>query len=149
MSGAPAAGAALIRRLDAALAVSSQLRVEDVADVVAAGYRSIVCNRPDGEGTDQPAFEDVRREAQRCGAEARYLPVAHPGACAARAPDFRAALRDLPGPVLAYCRTGNRSALLWSLAGAAGGGGRQRTLILPAPGGAGRRISDARRQPRR
>ena len=48
--------------------------------------------------------------------QARYIPIAGAWSPMTTPPHSRAALRDLPGPVLAYCRSGTRSATLWSLA---------------------------------
>ena len=107
------------RRIDDGLAVSPQLVEDDLAGLRAAGYRSVICNRPDGEGTDQPEFEEIRAAAREAGLEARYLPVRSGRVSDEDAAAFAAALRELPGPAVAYCRSGTRSATLWSLASAA------------------------------
>jgi sulfide:quinone oxidoreductase len=39
------------------------------------GFRAIICNRPDGEGMDQPTFEEIEAAARPSGLEARYLPI--------------------------------------------------------------------------
>ena len=103
------------RKISDLLSVSPQIAPEDVAKARAAGFRAIVCNRPDGEGADQPSFEEIEAAARAQGMEARYIPVT---AGMVRDDDAEAmgvAMRELPGPVLAYCRTGTRSATLWSL----------------------------------
>jgi len=98
------------------LAVSPQIMPADVKAVSEAGYRSIICNRPDGEGADQPGFDDIAAAAKKAGLETLYLPIVSGKVGDGDATDFGAALDRLPGPVLAYCRTGTRSATLWSLA---------------------------------
>jgi sulfide:quinone oxidoreductase len=40
-----------------------------------AGFRSIICNRPDGEGNDQPTFSEIEEAARAAGLEAYYMPV--------------------------------------------------------------------------
>ena len=94
--------------------VSAQITAADMDAIKAAGIRAIICNRPDGEGVDQPSFEEISAAAKAVGIEACYVPVqagmVRDGDVAA----FSAALKDLPRPVLAYCRTGTRSATLWS-----------------------------------
>jgi len=104
-----------IRKIDNRLAVAPQIAVDDLPRLAAEGYRAVICNRPDGEGGDQPAFEEVERAARECGIEARYLPVASGLVRDADAQDFAEAMGALPGPVLAYCRSGTRSATLWAL----------------------------------
>jgi sulfide:quinone oxidoreductase len=105
-----------VNRIDEGLSVSPQIGPEDVPDLAMMGFRAIVCNRPDGEGPDQPTQEEIGAVARAAGLEMRYLPVVAGMVSDEDAAAFAAALRELPGPVLAYCRTGTRSATLWSLA---------------------------------
>lgn len=97
------------------ISVAPQIRPEDVADLAQQGFRSIICNRPDGEGADQPVFEEVEAAAKTLGLEARYLPIVAGKVTDQDAQAFGALMETLPKPVLAYCRTGTRSATLWSL----------------------------------
>ncbi len=97
------------------LSVSGQIAPSDVAALAAAGYRAILCNRPDGEGADQATFEEIAAEAEQAGLEARYLPVVSGKVTDEDAAAFGRALDELPGPVFAYCRSGTRSVTLWSL----------------------------------
>nr|WP_291896511.1 bifunctional protein tyrosine phosphatase family protein/NAD(P)/FAD-dependent oxidoreductase [Maricaulis sp.] len=78
-----------------------------------------MCNRPDGEGADQPTFDEISAAAQAAGLEALYQPIVAGRVQDEDAAKFGEALSSLPGPVLAYCRTGTRSATLWSLHSAA------------------------------
>ncbi|MET4129811.1 TIGR01244 family sulfur transferase [Roseovarius sp. MBR-6] len=104
-----------IKTITDALSVSPQIAPGDLAAIKAAGFRAVICNRPDGEGADQPNFEEIEAAAHAEGLEARYLPITAGMVRDQDAGDFGRALRELPGPVLAYCRTGTRSATLWSL----------------------------------
>ncbi len=97
------------------LSVSPQITVEDVTRLAGLGYRSIICNRPDGEGADQPTFEEIEAAARKAGIEARYVPVVAGKVQDSDADAFARAMDELPKPALAYCRTGTRSATLWSL----------------------------------
>lgn len=104
-----------IRKIDDRLAVSPQISADDLAGLSAQGYRAVICNRPDGESGDQPSFDEIERAARQNGIEARYLPVQSGLVRDQDALAFAEAMRALPGPVLAYCRTGTRSATLWAL----------------------------------
>jgi len=106
------------RAISADLSVSGQITADDVRKIADQGYRAIICNRPDGEGMDQPNFEEIEAAAKALGLEARYLPVTSGKVTDADAEAFAGLMRETPGPVLAYCRTGTRSATLWSLASA-------------------------------
>ena len=96
--------------------VSPQIRPEDVAGIAALGYRSILCNRPDGEGADQTPAAEVEAEARRLGLGFAYVPVVSGQIDGRNVEDFRAAIDRLEGPVLAYCRSGGRCQNLWMLA---------------------------------
>ncbi|MGE0419792.1 MAG: TIGR01244 family sulfur transferase [Acetobacteraceae bacterium] len=112
-----------IKSLSPTVSVAPQIRPEDVAAIAAAGFRAIICNRPDGEGADQPGFEEIDRLATEAGLATAYLPVISGKVTDEDAAGFGELLDRLPGPVLAYCRTGTRCATLWSLTAAARGRG--------------------------
>ncbi|TCS66238.1 sulfide:quinone oxidoreductase [Primorskyibacter sedentarius] len=105
-----------LKPISDSLTVSPQITVADIPELARQGYRAIICNRPDGEGADQPTFEEISAAAKSAGMEAAYVPVVAGKVLDADADAFGDAMRELPGPVLAYCRTGTRSATLWSLA---------------------------------
>jgi sulfide:quinone oxidoreductase len=101
--------------LSAGLSVSEQITPGDIKAIKEAGFRAIICNRPDGEGADQPTYREIAEAAKKAGLEAAYLPIVSGKVTDADAAAFDTALTELPGPVLAYCRSGTRSATLWSL----------------------------------
>ena len=105
-----------IKTLTTGLSVSPQVVAADMKAIKDAGFRALICNRPDGEGSDQPTFDEIAKAAKAQGLEAIYLPIVSGMVRDEDAAEFDAALTALPGPVLAYCRTGTRSATLWSLA---------------------------------
>lgn len=104
-----------IRRVTQDLAVSPQISPEEMAEVKAAGFASIVCNRPDGEALEQPTFAEVQAAAQAAGLVSLCLPVASGGMSETHVDAMAQAWPDLPKPVLAYCRSGTRSITLWAL----------------------------------
>jgi len=105
-----------ITEITPAYSVSPQIDPADVAGIATLGFRSILCNRPDGEAADQPPVDAVRAEATRLGLGFAYVPVVSGSIDAGNVADFRAALASLPKPVLAYCRSGARCQNLWLLA---------------------------------
>lgn len=103
------------RQLTDELAVAPQIAVVDVADIKTAGFRSIVCNRPDGESFDQVDFSEIEAAAKAEGLDIVWQPISTGGLSDADAAQFGDIIRRLPKPVLAYCRSGTRCAALWSL----------------------------------
>ena len=97
------------------LAVSPQIAPGDVGEIMQSGYRSIIVNRPDGEAADQPTYDEIDAACKAVGLETRYVPVQTGMVTEENIAEFAQALRQLPEPVLAYCRSGMRSAMLWSL----------------------------------
>jgi len=103
------------------LAADGQIALADLPGLAKQGFRAVICNRPDGETADQPTFAEIAAAAREAGLEALHLPVVSGRVSDTQAAEFAAALARLPAPVLAYCRTGTRSATLWALAEAAQG----------------------------
>lgn len=105
-----------ITSLDASISVSPQINVADVEGIAALGYKGIICNRPDGEEPGQPTSAAIRQAAERHGLSFAHVPAVS-GAISDRDVDGMArALASLPSPILAYCRSGARSAKLYGLA---------------------------------
>ncbi len=102
-----------IRKITDDFSVSPQIGVADVAAIAAAGFRAVICNRPDGESADQPRSGDVAAAVTASGMEWRMLPVTQVSRADVDA--FSKALAELPKPVLAFCRSGTRCTTLWSL----------------------------------
>lgn len=97
------------------LSVSPQVLVEDIEAIQAAGFKSIICNRPDGEGEDQPNFAEIEAKALSLGLSCLYQPVVSGKITPHDAITFEASLQKLEAPVLAYCRTGTRCITLWAM----------------------------------
>ena len=106
------------KRLSDRLSVTPQIDPADMQALAAAGFRSVISNRPDGEEPNQPDWATIERAAHDAGMEARHIPVT-PGAITDEdAARFGAALDELPGPIVGFCRTGARSTSLWALSNA-------------------------------
>jgi sulfide:quinone oxidoreductase len=81
------------------LSVSSQITTSDIDAIAAAGFRSIICNRPDGEAADQPTFEEIEAAARAKGLTARYQPVVSGKVRDEDAKAFAALIAELPKPL--------------------------------------------------
>jgi sulfide:quinone oxidoreductase len=103
------------RSISPRLSVSPQITTDEVAEAKDLGFRAIICNRPDGEEPGQPTFQEIEAAAQELGLPIRHIPIIPGMMTDADATEFRNALADMPGPILAYCRSGARSAALWTL----------------------------------
>lgn len=102
-----------ITRLAPSYSVSPQIQPEEMAALKAAGFRCIVNNRPDHEEPGQPTSAVIEAAAGRLGLAYRFIPV-EPGTLDdADALALSETVASAGGPVLAFCRTGNRSAKLW------------------------------------
>ncbi len=104
-----------IKTLTSNLSISPQVLVSEIQVIARAGFKAIICNRPDGEGPDQPSFKEIEQAANQYGLEAKYLPAESGKVRDEEGQAFGQLLNALPGPVLAYCRTGMRSTTLWAL----------------------------------
>jgi uncharacterized protein (TIGR01244 family) len=100
---------------------SPQIGLADVAEAEARGVRMIVNNRPEGEAHDQVPGADIEAAARAAGLDYRAIPVSPGGFSEEQVEAMADALAQASGTVLAYCRSGTRSTLLWSLAQAQGG----------------------------
>jgi uncharacterized protein (TIGR01244 family) len=103
-----------LRAVASDVCVAPQLSPEAMAEAARAGFRSVVNNRPDFEhGPDQPTNADIEAAARAAGLEYRFLPVAGGFQTPEQIAAFALLLEELPRPILAFCRSGNRSANLF------------------------------------
>src|SRR5690606_37941817 len=106
-----------INALTEAFAVARQLAAEDMQAVADAGFKSVIINRPDLEGgPDQPSSAEVMAAAHAAGLQVEYQPVVSGAMTSDDVVKFAQLLKDLPAPVLAYCRTGTRCTHLFNAA---------------------------------
>ena len=105
----------MIRQLDDKTLVSGQIQPADVAGFKSSGVTMIVCNRPDGEEPGQPTAAEIEAAAEQAEIEFRHVPIIR-GIGPSDAESMQEALEAAQGKVLAYCRSGNRSSLVWAIA---------------------------------
>jgi uncharacterized protein (TIGR01244 family) len=96
--------------------VAPQISAADVAAAPAMGISLIINNRPDNESADQPSGAEIEAAAHAAGLSYIAIPITHSGFSQPQVAAMVAALDGAQGGVLAYCRSGTRSTLLWALA---------------------------------
>lgn len=107
-----------MKRLSDELTVSPQLPIEAIDEIAKAGFKTVICNRPDDEDPGQPSFAEIAAKAEAAGMKAIFQPVASGNVADTDADAFAANLAAAEKPVFAYCRSGTRCTILWSLASA-------------------------------
>lgn len=105
-----------VTRIDDKVSVSGQLTPADMAEAAAAGFRAVVCNRPDGEAPDQPPFAEIAAAAAAAGLTAHYIPMGPTIPVTDQVARMAEVVAAAGGPVLAYCRSGARSTNLYAAA---------------------------------
>lgn len=107
----------MFRQLTDTVLVSPQISVEDVAQAKEMGVRFILNNRPEGESPDQTPGDVIEVAAKAAGIGYAAVPVNHSGFAPWQLDGMDAALGEVEsgGKLLAYCRSGTRSTLLWAL----------------------------------
>lgn len=103
-----------LRQLTPSLAVSPQIQPQDVARLAEAGFKVLINNRPDSEVGPEIDHDAMAEQAAAAGMAYHYLPF-QPGQVT---PDLISDFAEASagrGPVIAYCRSGHRSTVLWAL----------------------------------
>ena len=103
------------RQISDDYSVSGQIQPQDITAIKDAGFRSVICNRPDNEQPGQPSAESIKAAAEAAGLAFRYIPVISGQITMDNVEDQAEALDELEGPVFAYCRSGARCTNLYGL----------------------------------
>ncbi|WP_127555995.1 TIGR01244 family sulfur transferase [Saccharospirillum alexandrii] len=102
-----------VTQLSPTFRVSPQITTDDVAEAKEQGIGVIVCNRPDGESADQIPAADIRRACNAAGIKFVELPMNGPNYSPEQVSTLKSLIDD-GSNILAYCRTGNRSSILYN-----------------------------------
>lgn len=125
----------MFRKIEDGLYASPQIGLAEVDEARAMGIALIVNNRPEDESPDQVPGPEIEAAARAAGIDYVAIPVTHAGFSEPQVEAMARALAGAGGPVLAYCRSGTRSTLLWALARAAAGGDPDTIAAAAAQGG--------------
>ena len=116
------------RKVTDDFSVAPQIDVEDIAAAADQGFTLVINNRPDGEAPGQPTSAQMAAAARAVGVDYLHVPVVG-------APNLQqveaveAAIAEAKGPVLAFCRSGTRSIVTWSLGQARAGAHERAELV--------------------
>lgn len=105
------------RILNQKVSVAPQMSVSDVEEARKAGFKSIICNRPDAEEPAHALSTQIGKAANQAGLAFAYIPAISGNLTAENAADMAKAYGALPNPIIAYCRSGTRSQKLWEMSG--------------------------------
>ena len=106
-----------IYKLTEMCSVAAQIQPADVAALGQTGFVTIICNRPDNEDSGQPRAAEIAAECENHGIAFHHLPVSDAGISPEMVAAFQKAVAESDGQVLAYCRSGHRSSVLWHYSG--------------------------------
>ena len=103
-----------IKHITPDFAVSPQISAAQLARLKAAGFTTVICNRPDHEDAGQPTFAEIKAAAEAAGLEAHHIPIVPGQATRDDVVAFDTAVTTSQGKVLAYCRSGGRAQSLFA-----------------------------------
>jgi uncharacterized protein (TIGR01244 family) len=106
--------AMMINKLTEDVSVAPQITVEDIPAIAAAGFKTIICNRPDEEELGQAACGEIESAAKAHGMTFAHQPVVSGQIALEDVAEFKTLLEVSEKPLLAYCRSGTRCAVLWA-----------------------------------
>ncbi|TLP60406.1 TIGR01244 family phosphatase [Parasedimentitalea maritima] len=95
--------------------VSPQIAAEDLPALAKAGFKAVICNRPDAEVPPSHQAERIRAAAEAAGLRFEELPLTHQTMTADNVNKQRQLAEVCDGPVLAYCASGTRCSVVWAL----------------------------------
>ncbi|WP_416885350.1 TIGR01244 family sulfur transferase [Marinospirillum sp.] len=104
-----------MRQLEADLQATSQLTAEQIKALAEQGVKTLIFNRPDQEGEDQPATAELKQAAEAVGIQWFHQPVISGQVTDEQGVEFGQIYAKAPKPVVAFCRTGARCGCLWAL----------------------------------
>ena len=112
----------MFRKLTTNIYAAPQIGLAEIAEASVLGVTLVINNRPEDESDDQTPGAEIEAAARAAGMDYVAIPVTHSGFSEPQVQAMAAALEGATGKVLAYCRSGTRSTLLWALAEASQGG---------------------------
>jgi uncharacterized protein (TIGR01244 family) len=125
----------MFTRLSHDFSVAGQLPASAMMEAAIQGYRVVINNRPDDEEPGQPSSSAIAEAAANAGLMYLHIPMGASGLSREMIEATRRAIETATGPVLGFCRSGNRSTILWALARAASGDAPDELMATAAGAG--------------
>lgn len=105
-----------LTEIDDGVFICGQITAASVDELAKAGFKTIICNRPDNEEANQPAFREIEERAKKHGMTSFYIPVTPPHIDDKSVKHMAETLKSCGYPLLAYCKSGRRAQTLYQLA---------------------------------
>ncbi|ACS51663.1 MULTISPECIES: TIGR01244 family sulfur transferase [Bartonella] len=105
-----------LQQIEPDIFISAQISIENIKTLAQAGFKTIICNRPDHEELHQPDFSSIKTVANEYGIKAYHIPISPPTIEKSAVEAMQTILKTAPLPLLAYCHHGARSLHLYRLA---------------------------------
>lgn len=105
-----------IKPVTSGFCVTPQVEIDDLPAVAEAGFRTVFCHRPDGEGEGQPSAQMLEDAAREHGITFHYIPITPGNFDAESIAKFHALRSSCEGPVLGFCKSGARAVTMDALA---------------------------------
>jgi len=102
-----------LSRLTDNYAVAEQVQPADIAGIVSQGFVAVICNRADNEEPGQPRADEIAAECEAAGVTFHHIPISGMPIPQAAVQAHRGVIDSSAGPVLGYCRSGQRSTIIW------------------------------------
>lgn len=104
-----------LQQLNEKIYICDQITTDDISTLKKEGISTIVNNRPDNEGINQPLSESIKEQATKAELEYYYLPVISGNYLNSSIKKLIKILNTATKPIVLFCRTGNRSFNLWAV----------------------------------
>ncbi|MBB4076872.1 uncharacterized protein (TIGR01244 family) [Bartonella fuyuanensis] len=105
-----------LQKIEPDIFISAQISIENIKTLAEAGFKTIICNRPDYEEPDQPNFSSIKTVANEYGIKVYHIPISPPTIKKSDVETMQTILKTAALPLLAYCHHGTRSLHLYRLA---------------------------------
>ncbi len=105
-----------MHRLSDDFTASAQISADDLEAIADAGFKAVVCNRPDHEDPGQPTAAEIAAACEQRGVAFHHVPIVGSQLSLEAVEAMREVMSSTDGPVFAYCRSGTRSAVVWQYA---------------------------------
>lgn len=93
-----------------------QIEPQQLKGIADQGFKTVINNRPDGEDVNQPSNAELKKAAEEAGLSYKAIQFAGGQLTQAQVEEFAQFYNQADKPVLMFCRTGNRSNILYQTA---------------------------------